>query len=187
MTLKTLLRSAALVALLPLTPMAEGSDMRLFEDFTDAPEDRWTFVADGVMGGVSEGQAQVVRTPEGPAIRLRGEVSLENNGGFIQVRHRFEGGLPADTSGMTLTVRGNGEGYFVFLRTKGLARRWHSYRHAFETSGSWQEVRLPFADFYPSHDGMAEGFRPQDVTGIGIVAYGRAFEADVTVRAIALY
>ena len=43
---------------------------------------------------------------------------------------------------------------------------------------------MDFTDFYPSHEGMAEGFAPEDVTGIGIVAYGREFEADVSVRRV---
>ncbi|MGD7552053.1 CIA30 family protein, partial [Ralstonia pseudosolanacearum] len=44
----------------------------------------WDLVSDRVMGGVSRGVMirEVVR--DRPALRMQGEVSLENNGGFIQ-------------------------------------------------------------------------------------------------------
>ncbi|NNE51645.1 MAG: NADH ubiquinone oxidoreductase [Sulfitobacter sp.] len=161
--------------------------MTLFEDFTDAPETRWDYVADGVMGGVSEGQAEFVTDGDGTAVRLTGLVSTENNGGFIQVRRRFEGGFPVAAKGLILSVKGNGEPYFVFLRTKGQKRVFHSYRFEFETTSDWEEVRMDFADFYPSHEEMPLNFAPEDVTGIGIVAYGRAFEADVMVRRVEVY
>jgi len=43
---------------------------------------QWVYLADRVMGGISEGTAQF----EDQVIRLSGEVSTANNGGFIQVR-----------------------------------------------------------------------------------------------------
>ncbi len=144
---------------------------------------RWDYVADGVMGGVSQGGAVV----EAGAVRLTGRVSTANNGGFIQVRRRFEGGWPATTLGLRLWVRGNGETYHVFLRTQGLSRVWHSYRASFVAGQDWAEVTLPLADFAPSHAGMVDGFDPQAVIGIGLVAYGRAFDADLQVREISLY
>jgi hypothetical protein len=48
--------------------------------------ERWVYLADTVMGGVSEGSANIIDTPEGKAIKLFGKVSTQNNGGFIQVR-----------------------------------------------------------------------------------------------------
>jgi len=45
----------------------------------------WRFFSDGVMGGVSTG-AMTVETVNGrPALCLRGQVRLENNGGFVQL------------------------------------------------------------------------------------------------------
>ena len=161
--------------------------MTVFEDFSQAPQTRWDYVADGVMGGVSQGEADFVQTEGGPAVRLTGQVSIENNGGFIQVRRRFEGGFPQDGKGLRLSVRGNVETYYVFLRSRGLARAWHSHRHSFETAADWCEVEMAFADFYPSHEGVPESFAPDEVHSIGIVAYGRAFEADVSVRRVEVY
>ncbi len=146
---------------------------------------RWDYVADGVMGGVSQGRAELV--PGEGAVRLVGEVSTENNGGFIQVRRRFEGGWPDDTQGLRLSVRGNGETYYVFLRTGGLRRVWHSYSAAFVAGAQWSEVTLPLDGFVQSHVGMDPGFAPGDVVSIGIVAYGRDHVADLMVREIRLY
>ena len=44
----------------------------------------WAYIADKVMGGVSEGSAGYVE--EEASIRLIGTVSTKNKGGFIQVR-----------------------------------------------------------------------------------------------------
>ena len=64
----------------------------IFEDFTSDAAERWDYVADRVMGGVSSGEAQIVRDGADSAVHLTGTVSTDNNGGFIQVRHRFAGG-----------------------------------------------------------------------------------------------
>ena len=47
---------------------------------------RWIYFADNVMGGISVGSSEYVIVASGKAIRLYGEVSTKNNGGFIQVR-----------------------------------------------------------------------------------------------------
>ena len=47
---------------------------------------QWVYLADTVMGGISEGTAQFEDQGTSQVIRLSGEVSTANNGGFIQVR-----------------------------------------------------------------------------------------------------
>ena len=51
--------------------------------------------------------------------RMTGELSLENNGGFIQFRTKIED-HPSDKSfrGVRLRVRGNNNEYTVHIRTK---------------------------------------------------------------------
>ncbi len=159
----------------------------ILEDFENDPQTRWAYVQDGVMGGVSQGQAQLVETDIGPAVQLTGTVSTDNNGGFIQVRHRFADAWPANAKGLRITARGNGENYFVFLRTRGMARRWHSYRQSFPTGADWATKELPFTDFQPSHAGMPPNLDPAQVIGIGIVAYGKDHQADLTVTKIEMY
>ena len=45
----------------------------------------WEYVADRVMGGVSAGQMTQEMVQGRMATRLCGDVSLENNGGFVQI------------------------------------------------------------------------------------------------------
>ncbi len=179
------MRTAVVLSAVPWAVWGQSSGM--VEDFENQPQTRWAFVADGVMGGVSQGRAQLVDTDRGPAVRLTGTVSTENNGGFVQVRYRLPDPWPDDAQGLQLLVRGNGETYYVFLRPRHAQRRWHSFRHAFPTTTDWAEVVLPFEDFAPSHAGMANAIAPSDVVSIGIVAYGRDHDADLTVGHVSLY
>ena len=164
------------------TSPAFAEDPMILDDFT-AADGRWSYVADGVMGGVSRGD---IRFLDG-AVQLFGEVSTDNNGGFIQVRRNLETGLPRETRGLRLSVRGNGETYYVFLRSQGLTRVWHSYRHAFVAGPGWTDIDLDLADFTPSHADMPATFTPDRLIRIGLVAYGRDHVADLTVRRIELY
>ena len=80
---------------------------------------RWQLFTDRVMGGVSNG-TMVRETVEGrPAVRMRGDVSLENNGGFVQIALDLApDGRAVDVSawsGLELDVFGNGEEYSVHL------------------------------------------------------------------------
>lgn len=146
----------------------------------------WRFVADTVMGGVSSGAIERTGVGGRAALRLSGAVSLENNGGFIQMALNFapDGGS-VDASrftGVEITVQGNGEVYGLHLRTDDLDRPWQSYRSAFEAGSSWQTVRLPFREF-----GAHRTEAPLDLRKlrrIGLVAIGNAFEADLALSDI---
>jgi hypothetical protein len=162
--------------------VASQANAQVFEYFAPARHD-WVFVTDGVMGGVSAGEAVVA---EG-AVRLTSDVSTQNNGGFIQVRTRFGGGWPAEAEGLTLRMRGNGEGYYVFLRTTELRRPWHSYRASFVAGEGWAEVSLAFASFTAARPEMPARFTPDQVVSLGLVAYGRDFSADLSVDRITVY
>jgi hypothetical protein len=143
---------------------------------------RWELFTDAVMGGVS--RATMVReTVEGrAAIRLRGDVSLENSGGFVQIALDFRpDGSSIDASswsGIELDVLGNGEEYALNLRTTDLNRPWQSYRQTFKAAPRWETVRLPFGDFVPSRTDI-----PLDLSRfrrMGVIGIGRAFHADVS-------
>ena len=147
---------------------------------------RWEMISDRVMGGVSQGtmRREVVGGRE--AIRMRGRVSLENNGGFVQIALDLAtAGRPVDARmwrGIELDACGNGEVYNLHLRTADVVRPWQSYRSGFTAGAEWQTHRLPFADFQ-AHRVDA----PLDLgtlRRIGIVAIGRAFDADLAIGGI---
>jgi hypothetical protein len=140
------------------------------------------------MGGVSEGSLVPDTVAGRSCVRLRGTVSVENRGGFLQAALDAGADGTLDASGYTgvlLDVYGNGEEYNVHLRTADVWLPWQSYRATFTAPAAWHTVRLPFAGF--------TGHRirtPLDVTAlrrIGILAIGRAFKADVCVGRVGLY
>ena len=59
----------------------------IFEDFSEnIGESNWEFISDQVMGGISSGSFNILKEKNISFLRMTGKVSLENNGGFIQVR-----------------------------------------------------------------------------------------------------
>lgn len=157
----------------------------VLEDF-DPPGD-WTFFTDQVMGGVSTGGAEIAVIEGRRALRLTGDVSTENRGGFIQARKDLPDGLPAGTEGIRLRVRGNGERYFVHLRTGGTVLPWQYYQAPFQTGADWTEVDIPLEAFDPSGALLRATPRPEGVRSIAVVAYGRDHEAEVSVARIEAY
>ena len=150
---------------------------------------QWQVVTDQVMGGRSSGT--LVREIVGgrPAIHMRGNVSLENNGGFVQIGLDLApGGKAVDASSWTrieLDVLGNGEEYNMHLRTLDLNRPWQSYRHGFMAATSWQTVRLPFGSFIAHRTDAPLDLRR--LRRVGLVAIGRAFSADLALGGIRFF
>ena len=164
-----------------------AAETTILEDFSANPQARWEYFADVVMGGVSDGGAEFA-TDDGTAfVGLTGTVSTENNGGFLQVRRLLPQGLPAGTEGLELDMRGNGEAYYVFLRTREMTRPWQFYNAAFQSTPDWSQVRVPLTAFVGSHDFLADPIDPQSVISIGFVAYGRDHSADLSVALVGLY
>ncbi|TCP22046.1 CIA30 family protein [Rhodovulum adriaticum] len=145
----------------------------------------WTFLSDRVMGGVSQGVSAYAQDGNTGYLRLSGEVSTENRGGFIQMRREIS--LPADAQGLVLRVRGNGQRYYVHLRTSGIKMPWQFYQAPFDTTDNWQEVRIPFSAFRPSGGFQRADLRPGTVRSIGIAAYGRDHRAEVALAEIGAY
>ncbi|WP_299151085.1 CIA30 family protein [uncultured Tateyamaria sp.] len=145
----------------------------------------WEYVADTVMGGVSTGQLDLGPVEGRDAARLTGTVLLDNNGGFVQMA--FDTGtVGADRyTGLEIDVLGNGEPYEVRLRTNDLTRPWQAYRAVFTAPPAWTTIRLPF-DSFATHRTEA----PLDLAQlrrIGVLAIGRAFEADIAIAQMRFY
>lgn len=143
---------------------------------------QWRFFTDQVMGGVSTGAV----TLDADGLHLTGTVSTANNGGFIQARAET-GALAPGTQGLKLRVKGDGQRYFVHLRSRATVLPWQYYQAAFETDGTWQEITLPFSAFRASGSLLPLPPKPQSIRSVAIVAYGRDHEADVRVSEITPY
>jgi hypothetical protein len=141
----------------------------------------WQLLTDQVMGGVSKGFMAREIIAGRPAIRMCGDVSLQNNGGFVQIALDLQpGGGVVDASvwsGIELDVFGNGEEYGVHLRTDALTRPWQSYRQSFTAYADWQTVQLPFKHFVPHRtDVLLDTHR---LRRICVIAVGRTFSSDL--------
>ncbi len=148
----------------------------------------WRLVTDAVMGGFSQGRLTPDVVEGRPCLRLSGDVSLENNGGFVQASLDLAPGEILDGSGydgFAIDVYGNGETYNLHLRTADTRIVQQSYRITFAASARWQTLQLSFDTFQPHRIDI-----PLDTRGlkrIGLVAIGRKFTADLCVGRVCLY
>lgn len=159
----------------------------LLTDFTPDETTGWALATDRVMGGLSDGRAGITAIEGGYAAHMFGRVSTANNGGFIQIRTRFEPGMMGGYSGIYLRVLGTDHRYAIHLRNRESRRPWMNYRHPFSTSGEWEDIYLDFADFEPSRPSMPERLEPGSVFSLGIVAYGDDFDADLLIDKVGFY
>ena len=121
----------------------------IFNFGDEGKANQWRVVDDVVMGGRSDGHIEM--NEDGHA-HYYGSVSLENNGGFSSIRHRFETISTTDYSTVVLRVKGDGKKYQFRLKTS--AKDYYSYVYSFNTSGEWETIEIPFSEFYPSWRGQ---------------------------------
>jgi hypothetical protein len=148
----------------------------------------WRFVTDRVMGGVSTGRIAFEEIQGRPCLCLHGDVSLDNNGGFVQISLDLapEGALDAGKfQGIRLVVRGNGGSYNLHLKTADVRRPWQSYRSSFSTGPEWREMQLPFSGFLPYRIDVPLDLRK--LRRLGIVAIGSTMTAELCVAEISFY
>jgi len=148
----------------------------------------WRAISDTVMGGVSSGSLVPTMIDGRACLQLSGEVSLENNGGFVQASLDLGASGPFDASGhagVEIDVYGNGETYNLHLRTDDTRIVWQSYRTSFQAQPHWQTLRLPFAEFKPYR--IDRTLDTQKLRRLGIVAIGREMRADICIARLALY
>ena len=148
----------------------------------------WRLFTDTVMGGESSGDISLHSHREKDCLRMRGDVSTENNGGFVQIALPLSAEAPFDASsyaGVELTVAGNNERYNLHLRTAGLWLPWQSYRADFLAQADWRTVRVPFNEFKPYK--TTRRFNAGELERIGLVAIGRDFHAEFCLASIRFY
>ena len=146
-------------------------------------KNNWAYLADTVMGGVSQGSAEF----SSGALRLSGQVSTENNGGFIQVRTRVSSSEADGKIGIKIKVKGNGDIYYLHVRNNSARLPWHYYTVDFKTSEKWQEILIPFESFEKSTTFMPKKLRTDTIKTIGLVAYGKDHDADVSIATLEFY
>ena len=130
----------------------------------------WQTFLDGVMGGRSTGR---ITAGDGGTLRFTGELSLENNGGFSQIRTAVPEGTFAGTSGLVLRVKGDGRSYQCDIRSSRLRLMAGGYQSVFKTkAGEWAEVEIPFDQCVAKSFGQrlrnAPALDPASIESVGI-------------------
>ncbi len=98
----------------------------------------WLVINDGVMGGLSRGQAYL----DDEAIRFEGEISLENNGGFSSLRSRFQNMDLSAYEKVEIRYQLEGQAFAFVMETD---QRWYmpNYKKQLPpTEGDWATVEI---------------------------------------------
>jgi hypothetical protein len=169
-------------------------DIILIEDFSkegglSSLGTKWMMFTDQVMGGISKGGYTFETVDGKKCIRLQGDVSLENNGGFVQVALPLEiDGKAIDASlykGVRLEVKGNNNDYYVHLRTNKTWLPWQFYDASFFAPDTWKTVEIPFSSFTPYS--LKSKLNTAKLKRIAVVAFKKQFHADIYVSRIEFY
>ncbi len=76
-------------------------------------EKRWKVVNDGVMGGLSSSEVFV---NENEKIVFKGDISLENNGGFASLRSPIKNYNFENFSGLEISINGYGKQFNISMK-----------------------------------------------------------------------
>ena len=132
----------------------------------------WKSINDGVMGGLSKGGPKVSKQHN---LVFKGDISLENNGGFSSIR---TAGKTMDLSaydGIEIKVKGDGRMYYLTTRSNG--RRMLAYWSPIQPpKDEWVVIRVPFDTFYATYFGKklpALKLNTSKVTSIGFMLYDK--------------
>ena len=167
--------------LLIITPEALGNT--IFKDNFKNPE-KWLFITDQVMGGVSSGKVEFININNNLYARMIGNVSTKNNGGFIQVRRKLEKLNLDGSKFIEIIAKGNNQNYFIHLRTLGTFLPWQYYQISFKVINDFKTFKLPINEFKRSSVFLSKNINPKNITSIGIVAFGRDHYADIYIKEI---
>ena len=145
-----------LAGLFICTPPVSAADANL--EFNGGTQG-WQTVLDGVMGGLSTGR---IESKSGGTLRFTGELSLENNGGFSQIRTSVPEGTFAGATGLLLRVKGDGRTYQCDIRSSRLRLMAGGYQLEFQTKADeWIEVEIPFVECVATSFGRAVRNAPE--------------------------
>ena len=149
---------------------------------------KWNFVTDQVMGGVSTGKFIVEEVDGVKCYRMTGNVSTKNNGGFIQIRTKLSPEINSnDFNGVYIKVYGNEKSYNLHLRTGLTLAPWQYYSYTFTTTKNWIEIRAPLKEFKKSNFYQPKSILGQNIKSIGLVAGFDNFKSDICLGEIGFY
>lgn len=131
---------------------------------------RWSIVNDGVMGGLSQSQAQL----DVEALLFSGTVSLKNNGGFVSLRSPMGEYDLSDYQYCEIRFKSDTDRKFEILIEKETAFYLPKYRAKFGVkSQDWQTLVIPLRELEISRMGstMQQGIDPKSLQGIQRIGF----------------
>jgi hypothetical protein len=134
----------------------------------------WRIINDAVMGGKSEGKFVLNDKNQG---EFKGFVSLENNGGFTFLRHRFDKTNIANCTKVILQVKGDGKKYQ--FRLKADKNDQHAYVTYFQTTNNWEFIEISLAQLEPTFRGkklMMDNFDGVQIEEFGFLIANKTNE-----------
>jgi len=150
---------------------------------------KWSLVIDRVMGGVSNAEYLLGSDECFKYIKMKGNVSLENNGGFVQVALPLAmGSKTFDAtaySGVRFWVKGNGQQYYVHLKNDKTTLHWQYYSAEFVASENWKQIEIPFEKFIPQ--ALDTKLDLKSLSRMSIVGAKKAYKVDVYIGPIEFY
>ena len=187
-----LLKKIIFLALLILFQNSSFSKEMILDDlknpnFTNQFQ-KWNFITDQVMGGISSGDFQVEEVKGFYCYRMTGNVSTKNNGGFIQIRVNLKPRINTiDYNGIYIKVYGNDKNYNLHLRTGLTLAPWQFYSFSFTSKKNWKEIRAPFIEFKKSNFYQPKSILGQNIKSVGLVAGFDDFKSDICLSEIGFY
>lgn len=114
----------------------------------------WAILSDNVMGGISEGQIVYGKT----SVTLKGNVSLENQGGFVSIKSNFGKIDLSSYKTVKIRFRTTNQKYAFTLEN---SRRWYepAYKHEFKAKeiNTWETVTMDLDNFVEEVIGRPTG------------------------------
>jgi hypothetical protein len=131
-------------AIIMSSPLFQTEETILFNASNMKTENKWRIVNDGVMGGLSSSNVIV---NEDNKIVFKGNVSLENNGGFASLRSPVKNYNFEKFSGIELRMKGDGKRYSISMKETSYFTGYF-YTTSFDTKNDeWMVIKIPFDDF----------------------------------------
>ncbi|MDB4054982.1 CIA30 family protein [Akkermansiaceae bacterium] len=163
--------ATALIAQEEKPPQSKEKTTNMLIDFTDKKAGhQMNVVNDGVMGGLSQGTIEMTQND---SLLFRGNISLQNNGGFSSFRIAGKLWDLSAWKGVEILVKGDGRTYGLRATTdETFLRSSVSFTADFKTvKDEWVKLQIPFSKMKASWRGrkLDRNFDPAQIKGLGII------------------
>ena len=163
--------ATALIAQEEKPPQSKEKTTNMLIDFTDKKAGhQMNVVNDGVMGGLSQG---IIEMTQNDSLLFRGNISLQNNGGFSSFRIAGKLWDLSAWKGVEILVKGDGRTYGLRATTdETFLRSSVSFTADFKTvKDEWVKLQIPFSKMKASWRGrkLDRNFDPAQIKGLGII------------------